>query len=75
MLVKETEHPLQLAPMDRLLRKAGAYRVSEEAKKALREAIEKFANDIAQKAVNFAKHANRTTIKDKDIVLAVKELR
>lgn len=74
MVIKKTTYSLQLAPMDRLLRSAGANRVSENAKKALREVIENFAAKLAVKAVEFAKHANRTTIKEKDISLASREL-
>ena len=63
---------LQLAPMDRLLRKAGARRVSEKAKEALRDVIEEFSDELCKKAVMLAKHAGRTTVKAVDIKLASK---
>lgn len=72
MTVKEEKHSIQLAPMDRLLRSAGAHRVSKSAKIALRNELERYALEIGEKSVKFAKHANRTTIKGVDIKLACK---
>ncbi len=63
---------LALAAMDKLIRKAGAKRVSESAKKALREVLEEFADKIAVKAVKLAQHGGRTTVKAVDIKLATK---
>lgn len=63
---------LALASMDKLLRKVGAKRVSEGAKKALRDLLEEYSEQIANKAVQLAKHGGRTTIKSSDIKLATK---
>jgi len=71
--MKEKGHILQLAPMDHLLRKAGAYRVSLTAKKELRNLLEDFAIELSRKAIKFASHAGRTTIKGEDILLAAKQ--
>ncbi len=68
----ENKHCIQLAPMDKLLRRAGAYRVSKSAKEALRNLLENYAIEIGKKAVKFAKHANRSTVKGVDIALASK---
>jgi histone H3/H4 len=63
---------LALASMDKLLRKYGAKRVSDSAKKALRDALEEHAEQISTKAVKLASHGGRTTIKASDIKLAEK---
>ena len=63
---------LALAAMDRLLRNAGAKRVSESAKKALRDVLNDYAEEISKKAVKLARHGGRTTVKSVDIKLATK---
>jgi histone H3/H4 len=63
---------LPLAAMDRLLRKAGAGRVSEDAKAALAELLEEVAEDIGTEAIALARHAGRKTVKEEDIKLAAR---
>jgi histone H3/H4 len=63
---------LPLAAMEKILKSAGAQRVSDKAKVALKEVIEDMADDIASTAVKLAQHAGRKTVKSGDIKLAVK---
>lgn len=61
-----------LASMERLLRNAGAHRVSEGSKRALKEALEDYAQSVGESAVKYAGHAGRKTVKEEDIKLARK---
>lgn len=61
---------IPLAAMERLLKKAGAERVSEDAKEALRDTLEEYALKIGQDANKFSVHAGRKTVKSEDIKLA-----
>ncbi len=63
---------LPLAAMETLLKKAGAERVSDSAKTALKGVLEEKALEISAKAVRFSMHAGRKTVKAGDIKLAVK---
>lgn len=54
------------------MRKAGAPRVSESAKAALKEVLEDIGREIALRAVQFARHSGRKTVKPADIKLAAK---
>ena len=68
-----TEKLLPLAAMEKLLKQGGSERVSDKAKVALKNALEEKANEISVKAIKFAIHAGRKTIKAEDIKLAVKD--
>lgn len=63
---------LPLAPLERIIRDAGADRVSEEAARALREEVRRFAENLASDAVKAARHAGRRTVKREDVALAAR---
>lgn len=63
---------LPIAAVDRIIRKAGARRVSESAARELAEVLEEYALDIANEASELADHAGRKTVRDTDIRLASK---
>jgi len=66
------ERILPLAAVDRIIRKGGASRVSEDAAVALAELLEEYGVKVSQQATEFAKHANRKTVVGADIKLALK---
>ncbi|ABR56243.1 Transcription factor CBF/NF-Y histone [Methanococcus aeolicus Nankai-3] len=63
---------IPVAPMERILKNAGAERVSREAAILLAEALEEIAMDIAKSAADLSKHAGRKTVKADDIKLALR---
>lgn len=63
---------LPVAAMEKLLKKGGASRVSEDAKVVLRDVLEEKAHEIAERAAKLAIHSGRKTVKGSDIKLALK---
>ena len=59
--------------MCRILKKAGAERVSDESANELRRILEEIGGSIAKNAVEMSVHAGRKTIKPEDIRLAAKQ--
>jgi len=64
---------LPLAAMEKLLKKSGADRVSEDAKVALRDVLEDYADKVGAHAIKISKHSGRKTVKAGDIKLASKQ--
>jgi histone H3/H4 len=66
---------LPLATVERILREAGAKRVSREASQAFADYIEQLTRALAIEAGEFADHFGRRTITEKDAELAKKRLK
>ncbi|MHA1237675.1 MAG: histone family protein [Candidatus Odinarchaeia archaeon] len=72
---EKSERIIPLAPLDRLIRKAGVERVSEKAAATLGKILEELGLEIASRANELAQHAKRKTVTGKDIELAYKQWR
>lgn len=65
---------LPIAPVGRIIKNAGAQRISKDAKKALTEILEDNGLEIASDAVILAKHSGRKTVMKKDVNSAINNL-
>lgn len=64
---------LPVAPIERIMKKAGAERISEEAKNAMIDELEEYAANLARRSTETARYVGRKTVKAEDIKLATKE--
>lgn len=58
---------LSLLPFERIAKKNGIKRISREALLESRDIMEDIAIDIAERAVQLSRHANRRTVKGEDV--------
>jgi len=65
---------MPIAPVEKLLRKAGADRVSNSASEALSSILEDIGGEISRRAAALSAHAGRRTVKEEDVKMAVKEI-
>ncbi len=63
---------LPLATVERIMRTAGADRISNDAVKAAADRAEELLNTLTKEAVVLSKHAGRKTVTAEDIELASK---
>ncbi len=75
MASKKSITILPLAGMERLLKKVGSERVSDNAKKELGIVLEEIGAELSKKALELSNHAGRKTIKKEDISLAFKQFK
>lgn len=65
---------LPLASLERIMRKAGAERVSMDAIIIMADILEDICRDISKEAIELARHARRKTVKKEDVKLAVRRV-
>jgi len=65
---------IKVAPMHKLIKRAGADRVSEESAVALGAALEEIGVKVAREAIDYARHAGRKTVKARDVEIAAKKV-
>lgn len=71
---KAGSREIPLAPVERILRQEGAYRVSDEAARRLRDFLEKLARELARESVEMARHAGRRTVRSEDVDMAIRRV-
>jgi len=69
-----SDRELSLAPIHRLIKKAGAARASEDAAEELRKILEEIGIAIAKEALSLAQYAGRRTVRREDIDRAARTL-
>jgi DNA-binding protein len=65
---------LPVAPVGRIIKNAGAIRISKGAKEALTKILEDQGLEIAEDAVRLAKHSGRKTVMKRDVESAVNDI-
>jgi histone H3/H4 len=62
---------LPIAPVGRIIKNAGAKRVSLEAEESLTKILEEKGQRISLNAIELAKHSGRKTVKKSDILISI----
>ena len=65
---------IPLAAVERIMRNAGAERISQNAVTVLAEILGEIGIEISREAVELAKHAKRKTVKREDVKLATRRI-
>ena len=65
---------LPVAPVGRIIKNAGAERISKDAKEALTRILEEKGLEIARDAIRLTKHSGRKTVMARDINSAVNDV-
>lgn len=73
-MIKLSKKELSLIAVARILRKAGAERVSDGAARELRTALEDIGLKISLEALDYMRHAGRKTVKAVDIKIARRKI-
>ena len=68
------EEDLSMAAMHRIIKKAGAYRVSESAAQELARVLDELGVKIGKEALEFSMYAGRKTVRGKDIRIAAEKV-
>lgn len=73
-MAKMPKKDIPLAPLERILRRAGARRVSKSAVKEFSQVLADYTSDLSAEALALANHAGRKTIIAADIRMARKKM-
>ena len=73
-MAKTPKKDIPLAPLERILRKAGAKRVSKSAVKEFAQVLADYTRDLSTEAAALANHAGRKTVVAADVRMAKKRM-
>ena len=58
------------ARVEKLIRDAGAFRVSADATSRMNEILTEYGRGLSKYAIEIARHSGRKTVKESDVILA-----
>lgn len=62
---------LPMTPFEKIVKKAGAGRISKEALEEIRDVVTERAENISEQAVRISRHAGRKTVMKEDIEFVI----